>query len=67
MARKYVTARRSQVACSHVRYMMEMKKSEEDIQPIDVEIWKAAEAKRERKNAKRLANANNNTECSPTN
>ena len=56
MARKYVTARRSQVVSSHKRMHEEMKRTEEDIQPNDIEQWKAAEAKRERKNAKRLAN-----------
>ncbi len=56
MSRKYVTARRSQIVSSRKRMHEEMKRTEEDIQPIDVEQWKAAEAKRERKNAKRLAN-----------
>ncbi len=54
--RKYVTARRSQIVSSRKRMLEEMKRTEEDIQPIDIEFWKAAEAKRERKNAKRLAN-----------
>jgi cytochrome c556 len=57
MARKYVPARRSQIMSSRTRYLNEMKKTEEDIQPIDIEMWKSAEAKRERKNVKRLANA----------
>jgi hypothetical protein len=56
VSRKYVTARRSQIVSSRKRMHEEMKRTEEDIQPIDVEQWKAAEAKRERKNAKRLAN-----------
>jgi len=56
MSRKYVTARRSQILSSRKRMHEEMKKTEEDVQPIDIEFWKAAEAKRERKNAKHLAN-----------
>lgn len=53
--RKYVTARRSQIVSSRKSMLEEIKRTEEDIQPIDIEQWKAAEAKRERKNAKRLA------------
>ena len=56
MGRKYATARRSQIISSRKRMSEEMKRTEEDVQPIDVEQWKAAEAKRDRKNAKRLAN-----------
>ena len=47
---------------SSKRYLEEMKKTEEDIQPSDIEQWQAAEAKRKRKNAKRLGHAHNNQE-----
>ena len=55
MGKKYVTTRPSQAKSSRKRYLEEVKRTEEDIQPSDIEQWKIAEAKRNRKNAKRLA------------
>lgn len=46
--------RPSQIKSSLKRLDEEMKKTEEDIQPSDIEQWKKAIEKRERKNIKRL-------------
>lgn len=54
--RKFVTARRSQVVSSYRRMHEQMQKTEEDIQPIDIEFWTKAEEKRQRKAIKRLRN-----------
>lgn len=46
--------RLSQIKSSRKRYLEEMKRTEEDIQPSDIEQWQKAEEKRQRKNSKRL-------------
>lgn len=54
MGAKYNTVRNSQIRSSEKRYNDEMKRTEENIQPSDVEQWKKAIEKRQRKNNKRL-------------
>ena len=54
MGAKYNTVRNSQIRSSEKRYEEKMKRTEEDIQTHDVDQWKKAEEKRQRKNIKRL-------------
>lgn len=54
MGRKYTTVRNSQIRSSHKRYEEEMKRTEEDIQTHDVDQWKNAIEKRNRKEHKRM-------------
>lgn len=54
MGSKYNTVRNSQIRSSYKRYENEMKRTEEDIQPSDIEQWKKAVEKRNRKSGKRL-------------
>lgn len=54
MGSKYTTVRNSQIRSSYKRYEEKMKRTEEDIQTHDVDQWKKAEEKRQRKNIKRL-------------
>lgn len=60
MGRKFKTVRNSQIRSSHKRYEEEMKRTEEDIQTHDVEQWKKAIEKRNRKNGNRLRQINPN-------
>ena len=54
MSRNFKTIRNSQIRSSIKRLDEEMKRTEEDIQTHDVDQWKKAEEKRQRKNIKRL-------------
>ena len=54
MGRKFKTVRNSQIRSSHKRYEEEMKRTEEDIQTHDVDQWKKAIVKRNKKNNKRI-------------
>lgn len=60
MGRKFVLARRSQIVSSIKRHNEEMSRTEEDVQPIDIEFWKKAQEKQNRKNGKRLRLINPN-------
>ena len=60
MGRKFKTVHNSQIRSSHKRYEEEMKQAEEDIQTHDVEQWKKAIEKRNRKNGNRLRQINPN-------
>ena len=60
MGRKFKTVHNSQIRSSHKRYEEEMKRTEEDIQTHDVEQWKKAIEKRNRKNGNRLRQINPN-------
>ena len=60
MGRKFKTSRNSQIQSSNKRYGEEMKRTEEDIQTHDVEQWKKAIEKRNRKNGNRLRQINPN-------
>ena len=60
MGRKFKTVHNSQIRSSHKRYEEEMKQTEEDIQTHDVEQWKKAIEKRNRKNGNRLRQINPN-------
>ena len=60
MGRKFKTVHNSQIRSSHKRYEEEMKQTEEDIQTHDVEQWKKAIEKHNRKNGNRLRYINPN-------
>ena len=60
MGRKFKTVHNSQIRSSHKRYEEEMNRTEEDIQTHDVEQWKKAIEKRNRKNGNRLRQINPN-------
>lgn len=54
MGMKFKTVRNSQIRSSIKRLDEEIKRTEEDIQTHDVDQWKKAIEKRNRKNGKRL-------------
>lgn len=60
MGSKYKTVRNSQIRSSTKRLDEEMKRTEEDIQTHDVDQWKKAIEKRNKKNNKRLLLVNPN-------